>query len=249
MLIKHLLTYTLDGYGLASLGNKTPHELTEYIMTHDFVQRPGTVFKYTNIPAFLLGLVVEKIYGETLDHIADKEFFQPLGMQSTTFFPERLDQSLVAPTEVDKRGLVQGVVHDESAYIFKQQGSKIVGHAGLFSNANDILTFLEMLLNYGTYNNRQYFSHAIVKEMYTNQIADIGQSNGLGWELNQARYMGKYCSENSFGKTGFTGTVVVVDIPKGTAYTILSNRTYPLRQVASTDINQFRADIGDIILE
>ncbi len=247
VLINHLLTYTLDGYGLASLKPKSTKELFETLLTHDFEKRPGTIFKYTNIPAALLGLVVEKVYGDTLHNLAEKNFFKPLNMGRTTFFPEHFSLSDIAPTEIDSwRGLVRGVVHDESAYICKQD-EKIVGHAGLFSTAPDILNFLEMLLHGGELAGKRFFSESIISQIETNQIPELGDFAGLGWELNQPRYMGKYCGQKTFGKTGFTGTLCVVDREKGVAYVILSNRTFPKRPPDSSAINQFRADIGDII--
>ncbi len=249
VLIKHLLTYTLDGYGLASLGDKTPNELMEYVMTHDFEKRPGEVFKYTNIPAGLLGLVVEKIYGNTLDNLANASFFEPLKMTRTTFHPNKFSLDEIVPTEIDHRGLVHGVVHDESAWIFKTKANKVTGYAGLFSTAPDILKFLEMLLNNGTLNNRKYFSQDIVEQMHTNQIVGLGDYTGLGWELYQPRYMGKNSTPHTFGKTGFTGCLCICDINKEIAYVILSNRIYPKRPKDSKMINKFRADIGDIILE
>lgn len=88
VLIKHLFTYTLDGYGLAALKEKNASRLYETLLTRDFEKRPGTVFKYTNIPAALLGLVIERITGDTLDTLADTHFFKPLAMHRTTFYPE-----------------------------------------------------------------------------------------------------------------------------------------------------------------
>lgn len=248
VLIKHLLTYTLDGYGLASLKQKTADELFETLLTHDFERRPGTVFKYTNIPAALLGLVIERITGSTLDKLADKHFFVPLAMKRTTFFPEKFPLEEIVPTETDDwRGLVHGIVHDESAYIAKKEG-KIVAHAGIFSTAGDILNFLEMLLNEGTFKSREYFSKESIRLMGTNQIVELNDSTGLGWELNQPRFMGKNCGEHTFGKTGFTGTLCICDVEKGVAYVILSNRIYPKRPADSSAINAMRADLGEIIL-
>lgn len=258
VLIKHLLTYTLDGYGLAtaidgadgaSLNKRTFQDFYQTLMTHNFDKRPGTVFKYTNIPAALLGLVIEKILGKTIDVLADEYFFRPLKMNRTTFFPEIFDLQEIVPTEInDWRGLVHGIVHDESAYICKKE-NKIVGHAGLFSTAGDILTFLEMLLNKGVLKGKKYFSEDIIQQMQNNQIPELNDFTGLGWELNQPRYMGKYCTPHTFGKTGFTGTLCVCDLDKEIAYVILSNRTYPKRSTDSSVINRFRADIGEIILK
>lgn len=248
VLIKHLLTYTIDGYGLASLKQNTAIELFNTLLTHDFEKRPGTVFKYTNIPSALMGLVIEKITGKTLDVLADKYFFKPLKMERTTFFPEKFRIEEIVPTEIDDwRGLVRGVVHDESAYICKKE-DKIVGHAGLFSAAGDILNFLEMLLNRGRFDGKTYFSENIIEQISTNQIPELNDFTGLGWELNQPRFMGKYCGPKTFGKTGFTGTLCVCDVEKEIAYVILSNRIYPKRPKDSVAINLVRADIGEIIL-
>lgn len=258
VLIQHLLTYTLDGYGLASamdgtdgssLNQRKAADFLRVLLTHDFEQRPGTIFKYSNIPAALLGIVIEKVTGNTLDHLAEERFFTPLAMKRSTFHPENFPKEEIVPTENDSwRGLVHGVVHDESAFVCKQEGM-IVGHAGLFSTVPDLLTFLEMLLNKGVFQGRRYFSETIIKEMSTNQIPLLGDYTGLGWELNQPRYMGQYCTPNTFGKTGFTGTLCVCDIEKGVAYVILSNRIFPKRPADSQAINTIRKKIGDIILQ
>lgn len=255
--IKHLLTYTLDGYGLASaidgtdgasLNQRTVADLLKILLTHDFTRRPGTVFKYTNIPAALLGLVIEKITNNTIDKLAEEHFFKPLKMTRSTFYPENFPIEEVVPTESDDwRGLVQGIVHDESAYICKKE-DKIVGHAGLFSTAPDILNFLEVLLHNGTFQEKTYFSEKMVEQMGTNQIPELNDSTGLGWELNQPRYMGDFCTQHTFGKTGFTGTLIVCDVEKGIAYVILSNRIFPKRPADSTAINAFRKKVGEIIL-
>lgn len=257
VLIKHLLTYTLDGYGLASatdgadgasLNKRTADDLMNVLLTHDFERRPGTVFKYTNIPAALLGLVVEKITGNTIDKLAEEHFFTPLNMSRSTFYPERFPLDEIVPTEHDDwRGLVHGIVHDESAYICKKEG-KIVGHAGLFSTAGDILNFLEMLLNNGSIDGKEYFSSDTIEQMGTNQIPELNDHTGLGWELDQSRFMGEHSGPHTFGKTGFTGTLCVVDVAKEIAYVILSNRIYPQRPADSSAINGVRADLGTIIL-
>ena len=258
VLIKHLLTYTLDGYGLASamdgtdgasLSKRTADDLLNVLLTHEFEKRPGEVFKYTNIPAALLGMVVERVTGSTLDKLADERFFRLLEMKRSTFFPEKFNINEIVPTEIDDwRGLVHGIVHDESAYICKKE-AKIVGHAGLFSTAPDILNFLEMLLNRGNFKGKRYFSENIIEQMQTNQIPELNDSTGLGWELNQPRYMGKYCTPNTFGKTGFTGTLCVCDVENEIAYVILSNRIFPQRPKDSSAINIFRASIGEILLD
>jgi CubicO group peptidase (beta-lactamase class C family) len=194
-----------------------------------------------------MGLVVEKIGGKTLPALADEYFFTPLNMGRTTFSPKKFGLENIAPTEIDEwRGkLIHGEVHDESAWVMSQKMA--VGSAGLFSTASDLLTFLEMLINGGVQDGRRYFSDAIIREMYTNQIADIGEYTGLGWELNQPWFMGQHDSEHIFGKTGFTGCAVMANARAKIALVILSNRVHPKRPASSEAISRLRADIANIV--
>lgn len=250
--IKHLLTYQLDGYGMGNLLKDRPdmiaQELFEILMIKDFEKRPGEIFKYTNVPAALLGLVIERVTGKTLDVLADEKFFRPLAMSHTTFHPEKFSLAEIVPTEVNEWfGMVHGHVHDESAWICKREG-KVVGHAGLFSTVPDLLNFLEMLLKGGSLHGVNFFNIETIEKMHTNQIEHLNFFTGLGFELNQPQYMGKFCSTQTFGKTGFTGTVLVCDREKDIAYVILSNRTYPQRPADSSAINRFRKAVGEVIL-
>ncbi len=251
--IKHLLTYTIDGYvngrGAISAGVFDMQKFFDTLMTRDFEKRPGTEFKYTNLPATFLGLVIENITGKTLDTLADELLFVPLGMKQSTFFPERFPHEEIPPTEIDEmRGLVRGIVHDESAYLCKQEG-KIVGHAGLFSTAPDILLYLEMLLHGGEINGKKYLSEEMVRAIETNQTRELVDEVGLGFDLHQTRYMGDSSTVKTFGKTGFTGTLIIVDRENGIAYTILSNRTYPHRPPDALASQTFRKEIGEILLK
>ncbi len=253
VLIKHLLTYSLPGYGpdfsLAALKDKTAEEVLEIILTRDFEGDPGTVFKYTNTPALLLGLALERITGKKIDESSCEQFFKPLEMTRTTFHSNAFSLDEIAPTEEDERWrnkLVHGEVHDESAYLFMKTG-RTMGHAGLFSTAPDILTFLEVLLHEGGLRGKQFFSKDIIQQIYTNQLTSIGEMCGLGWELNQPRFMGTQCTPQTFGKTGFTGVLCVCDISKGVAFTIFSNRVYPKRPADAKAINEVRRDVADII--
>ena len=113
--IKHLLTHTLTyapGYKTSAYKELSAKEIKEAIFQRDFGQPPGEVFNYSNIPSYLLGLVIEKICGEPLDTLAKREFFEPLNMPCS-FHPEDFKKEAIVPTEIDNwRGLVQGEIHD-----------------------------------------------------------------------------------------------------------------------------------------
>jgi CubicO group peptidase (beta-lactamase class C family) len=104
-----------------------------------------------------------------------------------------------------------------------------------------------MLLEGGSHGGRRYFSEETVRRMYTNQIPHLRLSTGLGWELNQPRFMGRYCSANTFGKTGFTGCYCLCDPEKGLGLVLLSNCIYPARAPDREAINALRRDIADLV--
>jgi len=236
--VEDLLRYRVAGVPLSSLRHLSAQEMEKHILERGFSGPPG-VQHYTNLPAYLLGKVLESASGELLGNLAAHHFFLPLHMQRTSF-GTGLSRGQVAPSEIDARGLsgqaseIRGLPHDESAYIFQKAGID-VGHAGLFSTVPDLLTFLEMMLR----GLAPYLAR--------------GAEQGLGWQVNEAHFMGSFAGSRTFGKTGFTGTSVLSDVGRGVSIVILSNRTYPKRPpdaaVRGSAIDIFRADIADIVLD
>ena len=222
--IEDLLRYRVTGPRLSQLGFKTFEEIRTYVFEHGF-DGPAGDGAYTNLPAFLLGVIVERVTGEILPALANRYFFEPLGMSDTTFFPSDLER--IAPTEIVDDEEIRGIVHNERARVFAR-ARRAVGHAGLFSTAPDLLKFLEALLNGKL--------PAVVE----------GAQKGLGWEVKRD-WMGSKGSERVFGKTGFTGTSILCDVERGIGLVILSNRTYPHRPRDNSAINAFRKDIADIV--
>jgi len=228
--VKDLLQYRVYGEQMSSLAELTAKEIAQRIYEFGFTDWPGES-RYTNLPAFLLGIIVERIMGHSLHSQADELFFKPLDMQRTHFFSQGAEN--IAPSEMDAGKELCGMVHDESARAFSFEG-KTVGHSGLFSTAPDLLNFLQALLI----------------GMHPSVVS--GAQTGLGWQLNQGFFMGKRFGPRTFGKTGFTGASVLCDADRGVGLVILSNRTYPTRppdaMSLSSAINIFRREIADIVL-
>jgi len=226
--IVDLLEYRVRGSRMSRLRFSTFEQLRTHIFEEGFDGPPGKS-EYTNLPAFILGFVLESAGGEILPALAEKYLFGPLEMHDTTFFPS--DTKRIAPTEIVDGDEVRGIVHDESARIFAQK-RRAVGHAGLFSTVPDLLKFVEALLQ-GKFP----------------EIMNAAEQ-GLGWHLSQPWFMGD-CGPKTFGKTGFTGTSVVIDREKNAGLLILSNRTYPERPPDAgsiqSGINAVRADIANIV--
>lgn len=248
VLIKHLLTYSvIPDFQTQefSVEKTTPEELQKNLLTTNLKFPPGEKMQYMNAPAILLTMLIERTTGSTIDVLATEYFFGPLGMKDSTFAPEFPKE--IPPTEVNTwRGLVQGVVHDETSFVLGRE--RLSGCAGLFSSAPDLLTFLGMLLSEGTYRGRRYFTPETIRGMHTAQLSTPDFSMGLGWELNNPRFMGKGSLPSTFGKTGFTGTSCVVDPVHGVAIVLLSNRTYPKRGDRAP-IDKVRRDIFDIVFK
>ncbi len=247
--IKHILTYTLDLeiVLMSALKDKNAEEIINLIIHAPLKSPPGSKHIYTNVTAGFIGLIVRKITGQTLDLFANENFFNPLKMKRTTFFPEKFSKKEIVPTEIDDwRGrVIQGEVHDESTFILRPK--YITAAAGLFSTAPDILNFLEMLLNKGIKDGQRYFSEEIIAQMHTNQLGNSKETTGLGWFINWPEATGVKCSGETFSKSGFTGTIVVIDPVKNIAFTLLSNRTYPKRPKDSSAIMEVRRSLADII--
>jgi CubicO group peptidase (beta-lactamase class C family) len=226
--IEDLLRYRVQGPRFSTLNFQTATDLRAHILACGFSTAAGE-HQYSNMPAYILGLVLEKVTGKSLDTLAKDLLFDPLGMSNSTFFPT----AACIPTEIDASGNeICGIVHDESARVFACAG-QASGHAGLFSTAGDLLRFAAAMLE-----NRL-------------PAALDGAEAGLGWSLQQPWFMGSGCGPRTFGKTGFTGTSIVADKEKGKALVILSNRIYPTRPadagLRASVINAFRAEIADIV--
>jgi beta-glucosidase-like glycosyl hydrolase/CubicO group peptidase (beta-lactamase class C family) len=207
----------------------------------------GTKMVYSDINFMILGRIIEKITGMSLDKYVDENFYRPLGMTRTMFIPPLSEAQTCAPTEFDSSsgGLIQGAVHDENA---RSLGG-VAGHAGLFSTADDLAVYLQMLLNHGVYDGRRYLQDSVIT-LFTRKQSDLG-TYGLGWDTKTLKpeysSAGHYFSSNSFGHTGFTGTSVWVDPVRNLFVILLTNRVCPTRD--NEKIIKARPDIHDAVIE
>ena len=247
--IRHLLCFTAVfdlPKPLSSYAKKGAQAVLEQIFTTPLKYPPGEHYLYADIPYLLLGMVAERVLGRPLDTIADDMFFHPLGMHNTTFHPEALTQALVAPTEIVQSGEVIGRVQDEKAWVLYEEG-QMSGHAGLFSTAGDLLRFGKMLLNNGEVGGRRYFSPETIALMQTEVVGDDTLGFSYGWMTHTA-FIGPELSPGTFGKGGFTGTAIIVDVVKQRCLVILTNRTYPRRHSAPTPLHELRHQLADLLL-
>ena len=190
---------------------------------------PGTRFIYSDINFETLGELVRRVSGKPLDIYCSGHIFKPLGMKATRFNPPGTWRQRIAPTQYqfgDNGKMLWGEVHDPTAY---DMGG-VAGHAGLFSNADDLTIFVQMLLNGGSYKGVRILSPLTVEKMTTPQNPpDKMAVRGLGWDLDSpfASNRGELFDVGSYGHTGFTGTDIWIDPVTKTYLIILTNRVHP----------------------
>jgi uncharacterized protein YbbC (DUF1343 family) len=161
-----------------------------------------------------------------------KILFDPLGMTDTTYLPSPALQPRIAPTEMQPDGtILRGVVHDPTA---RYMGG-VAGHAGVFSTADDLAKFCQMILDDGA----GLFSPATIRK-FTSPATAPGQPilRGLGWDI-QSPYSGvrgDLFPVGTFGHTGFTGTSIWLDPESQTYVVLLTNSVHPHQRKAITPL-------------
>lgn len=199
---------------------------------------PGTFFRYSDINYILLGLLVRRVSGLTLDTFAQRRLFGPLGMRNTGFLPlARVRAGVIAPTGKGGIGrlhgdlapgrLLQGVVHDPTV---RRMGG-VAGSAGVFSTASDIARFARMLLEGGELDGVRVLGRDSVRLLTTVQTAPgVKALRGMGMDIDSPYAKpprGAVFPVGSYGHTGFTGCILWIDPGSHSFYVFLSNRVYP----------------------
>ncbi|MDO5972086.1 glycoside hydrolase family 3 N-terminal domain-containing protein [Flavivirga aquimarina] len=187
-------------------------------------------YRYSDFPYYILKKFIETHYDKTLDKLVQDHFYQSLGANNTLYNPyHRISNKKIVPTEVDdyyRYKKIHGYVHDMGAAM--QNG--IGGHAGVFSNANDVAKILQMYLQKGYYGGKRYLKPKTIDKFNTCYYCKKGNRRGVGFDKPQLGEEGPTCgciSMTSFGHSGFTGTYAWADPEEEIVYVFLANRTYP----------------------
>ena len=182
---------------------------------------PGSGFLYSDVDFIVLGALVEKLSGESLEDYAAKHIFARLDMKETRFLPPAAWHSRIAPTEDENHHPLQGIVHDPAA---RRMGG-VAGHAGLFSTADDLAIFAQALLDGG----RGVLTFATIAKMTApQQPATATVLRGFGWDIDSplSTNRGELLPVGSFGHTGFTGTSLWIDPATRTYIVLLTNAVH-----------------------
>jgi CubicO group peptidase (beta-lactamase class C family) len=223
---------------------------------------PGERFIYSDVSFITLGLVVEKAAGQPLEDFSRDNIFAPLAMSETTFRPGEDLRARTAPTEKRNGEWLVGDVHDPRAA--KLGG--VAGHAGLFSTADDLAVYAEMMRLGGEYGSVRILNRETLETMTRPREVPpssppsqrgVGRGadrrsnkwlRGLGWDIRTgySTNRGKKLSDSAFGHGGFTGTSLWIDPEKELFVIFLSNRLPPN---GKGSVNPLAGRVAEIAVE
>ncbi|MGB0166673.1 MAG: glycoside hydrolase family 3 N-terminal domain-containing protein [Luteibaculum sp.] len=244
-----------DGYEITIANNYYASNSVQDWMWQRILREPLRSRKdylYSDIGFYFLKEIIERLSGEKLEDYVRLNFYQPMDLKSIGYNPlERFDMENIAPTEYDalwRKQLVQGTVHDQGAALLGGVG----GHAGLFANAEDVASIMQMLLNGGSWKEKQLLKQETVAEFTRAQNKNLRENRrglifdkpvpdgGAGPTFNGI-------SLSSFGHSGFTGTLAWADPQEEIVYVFLSNRVYPSSENKKLIRNNVRSKIHEMI--
>jgi len=185
---------------------------------------PGTGFQYSDTGFILLGEVVHRVSGLTLDRYLEQHVFKPLGMRDTSFNPPAYQRQRIAPTEFVNGHLLVGEVHDPRARAL----GGVAGHAGMFSTAADLARLCRMLIDGGSLDGKRVLKRETVAMMWARSSEGNG-SRTLGWDMNSTYSLtaSPFFPTESVGHLGFTGTSLWIEPHTRTYLIVLTNRVHP----------------------
>ncbi|MCC6814806.1 MAG: serine hydrolase [Saprospiraceae bacterium] len=222
---------------LAVIKNSKLHESKKYL--------------YSDLIFYFIPELVRKTSHLEFETFLAKKVYRRLGLRNMNFTPLQngIGIERIAPTEVDtyfRHQELRGYVHDMGAAMF----GGISGHAGIFSNAEDIAVILQCFLNFGNYGGYEYFSNDMIKK-YTRRDKELNR-RALIFDMPEVAqidnpYISNLAPKSTFGHTGFTGTCAWADPENNIVYIFLSNRTYPDSSINLLHKLRFRVKIQDLI--
>ena len=202
----------------------------------------STRLRYSDVGYVVLGHLVERLSGLSLDRFATDNLFKPLAMNDTSFLPPEALRGRCAPTTQVSGKWLTGMVHDSRARLM----GGVAGHAGLFGTADDLAVFARMLLAGGELKGRRVLRAESV-ELLTKPRPVPGGFRTYGWDVDTA-YSGNRGSvfprAGGFGHTGFTGTSIWADRASKAVVIFLSNRVHPDEKKGN--VNKLRGTVATL---
>lgn len=209
-------------------------------------------YLYSDLGYYFLKKIIEKQSEAALNIYTQNSFYAPMGLATLGYKPlARFQMNEIVPTEFDakfRKQLLHGDVHDPGAAML----GGVAGHAGIFSNANDVAIMMQLFLNKGKYGGIRYIDSVTISQCTQCQYKD--NRRGVGFDKPETNHVKEspVCtcvSDESFGHTGFTGTLAWADPKNQSVYVFLSNRVYPDADQNKLAKSGIRTKIQEIIYQ
>ena len=212
------------------------------------IHPPGVQFVYSDVNFIVLGALVEKISGLTLDEYAQRFIIKPLGLTHTRYLPPVSWKPTIAPTQYDQGGMLRGIVHDPTS---RRMGG-VAGHAGLFSTGDDMAVYAQNLLDRLAGRPSHFpLSRIVLQKMVAPEQPATGTAlRGFGWDIDSpySGNRGTLFPVGSFGHTGFTGTSLWIDPVSDSYVVLLTNSVHPNGPKSITELRGKVADVAAVAL-
>lgn len=221
------------------------------LIGNNFKRGSHYIYRYSDLSFYLMHGLLERLTNQRMDEFLNNVFYSRLGLTTLSFHPlEKFPKEQIAPTEQDKyfrNQLVWGTVHDQGAAMY----GGVAGHAGIFSNANDVAILMQMNLQSGFYGGQTYLLPETI-QTFTSKLPGDNR-RGLGWDKPVVKGDGgptsNKASQKTFGHTGFTGTAAWADPESDLVYIFLSNRVHPVAENNKLITSNVRTKIQDVLYE
>lgn len=251
--LKHLLCHTsgLPAWENLYEGAQSKDEVWNRLMQVELVNEVGREVVYSCLGYLILGEIIRRISKTQLSVYVKEAILSPLQMNSTQFSAwNTLKGQIIAPTQYCpyRQKLLRGVVHDENAYVFDEEG----GNAGLFSTSIDLFRFSQMLFNGGELDGVRLLSTPSIQKMVENHTFYPNVPRGIGWDIKGKGTGYTSCGElmpyGCIGHTGFTGTSIWMDLPAQICIIVLSNRVHIAREKNIPAMKRFRPRLHNVLM-
>jgi CubicO group peptidase (beta-lactamase class C family) len=261
--VRELLTHTsgLPAWQpLYILTANEPERAAGAIANLDLEYKPGTRVIYSDLGFISLGILLERMTGQRLADMAQREIFEPLRLQQTFFNPELALQTGIAACETgnvyeknmsvetgsgvyesSRQRLIWGEVHDGNAYFL----GGAAGHAGLFSTASEVFELAQQFVAESS----RLLTADTCKLFRQNMTEGLEEARSLGWQLASTKdsTAGSNLPPDSFGHNGFTGTSLWIDAQHQRVFVLLTNRTHA-RELPFANINAVRREFHNLAM-
>jgi len=222
------------------------------VMFDEIIKTPlGTKkYEYSDLCFYFVQKIVEKQIHEGQNTYLRNNIYLPMGLRNVSYLPlNYFPKNKIIPTvdeKIFRNQLLQGYVHDQGAALLGGVG----GHAGLFTNATDLASIMQLFLNKGKYAGFRFFSEQSIDEFTKQQFQ--GNKRGAGFDRPNVTGGGtcaKSASQKSFGHSGFTGTLAWADPKDKVIFVFLSNRVHPDPENWKLRDMHIRTDIQEVVYQ